>query len=188
MHLVIEFFCPEYLIVLTAAIRTHTDITAVNYLFSEEDTELPDLGGFENSLVKRTQHRRSLMRLLFECRESQKLVICLDTSSIDLLNDFFADRSRTRMLEIDCVYTDEYLSGHAKRVGPVAADAPDDVTAQLVPTIRYDIAHESRRIQDSNFEGYHRIQQTHSAAKNAEALASFLDLPKDVAQKRAETP
>ena len=173
---------------LTAAIRTHTDITAVDYLFSEEDTELPDLGGIENSLAKRTRHRRSLMRLLFEFYESQKLVICLDTSSIDLLNDFFADRSRTRMLEIDCVFTDEYLSGHAKRVGLVAADAPDDVTAQLVPTIRYDIAYESERIQDSNFEGYHRIQQTYSAAKNAEALASFLDVPKDVAQKLAETP
>ena len=128
------------------------------------------------------------MRLLFEYYGSQKLVICLDTSSIDLLNDFFADRSRTSMLEIDCVFTDEYLAGHAKRVGLVAPDAPDDVTAQLVPTIRYDISYESERIQDSNFEGYHRIQQTYSVAKNAEALASFLDVPQDVAQKLAETP
>ncbi len=173
---------------LTAAIREQTDIAAIDYLFNEEETELPDLGGVQNSLAKRTRHRRSLMRMLFDAHDVEKMVICLDTSNIDLLNDFFADRSRARLLEIECEFTDAYIGGHAKRVGLVAPDAPDDVTAQIVPTIRYDIAFESERIQDANFEGYHRIQQSHSSEKNAEILASFLDVAPSVAQKLADTP
>ncbi|MEM9850750.1 MAG: DUF5928 domain-containing protein, partial [Pseudomonadota bacterium] len=36
------------------------------YLFDEEDTPLPSLGGIETTLAKRSRHRRAVMRLLFE--------------------------------------------------------------------------------------------------------------------------
>ena len=128
------------------------------------------------------------MRMLFDYFETEKMVICLDTANIDLLQDFFADRSRARLLEVECEFTDEYLIGHAKRVGLAAQDSSQDTLGQIIPTIRYDIAFESERIQDSNFQGYHRIQQDHSANKNAEVLASFLDVTPEVAQKLASTP
>ena len=45
-------------------IRQVTNVPAIEYLFNEEDTPLPDLGGIQSSLEKRTRHRRALMRML----------------------------------------------------------------------------------------------------------------------------
>ena len=173
---------------LSASIRYHTDIPAIDYLFNEEQTDLPDLGGIQTTLAKRTRHRRSLMKMLFDYYESNKLVICLDSADIDLLEDFFSDRSRARLLEIECEFTDDYLIGHAKRVGLAAPDAGLETLGQVIPTIRYDIAFESERIQDGNFEGYHRIQEDNSQDENAEILSSFLDVPSEVAQNLSRTP
>ena len=39
---------------------------AVDYLFNEEATALPDLGGIQSTLEKRMRHRRALVRMLFE--------------------------------------------------------------------------------------------------------------------------
>ena len=173
---------------LSASIRYHTDIPAIDYLFNEEQTDLPDLGGIQTTLAKRTRHRRSLMKMLFDYYESNKLVICLDSADIDLLEDFFSDRSRARLLEIECEFTDDYLIGHAKRVGLAAPDAGLETLGQVIPTIRYDIAFESERIQDGSFEGYHRIQEDNSQDENAEILSSFLDVPSEVAQNLSRTP
>ena len=57
------------------------------------------------------------MRMLFDYYETNRLVICMDTASLDLMQDFFSDRSSTRLLEIECSLTDDYLVGHARRVG-----------------------------------------------------------------------
>ncbi|MCB1362825.1 MAG: glycosyl transferase, partial [Rhodobacteraceae bacterium] len=46
-------------------IRQITNLPAIEYLFSEEDTPLPDLGGIQSTLEKRARHRRALMRMLF---------------------------------------------------------------------------------------------------------------------------
>ncbi len=107
-----------------AAIKAHTDIPAVDYLFDEAACALPDLGGIQTSLSKRTRHRRALMRMLFESYGTDRMIICLDPSNIDLLHDFYADRSRTRLLDIDCSFSDDYLRGHARRIGLAGEATP----------------------------------------------------------------
>lgn len=173
---------------LTDAIRTHSDVPAIDYLFNEDDTIMPDLGGIQSTLSKRTRHRRALMRMLFEYHQTNKLVICLDTASIDLMQDFFSDRSNTRLLEIECNFSDDYLAGHARRVGLAGEQTSEDTLAQLLPTIRYDMVFESDRIRDSNFESTFRIREGANDTENARALAQFLGVSDEVADRLAKTP
>lgn len=63
---------------LTAAIRRHTDIPAVDYLFNELEAHLPDMGGIETTLAKRERHRRALVKMLFVQFESPCVALCLD--------------------------------------------------------------------------------------------------------------
>ncbi len=173
---------------LVSAIRQHTNLPAVEYLFNEEGADLPDLGGIQSTLNKRTRHRRALMRMLFEYYETDRMLICLDTASIDLMQDFFADRATTRLLEVECEFTDDYLVGHAKRVGLAGEETNDETMARLLPTIRQDVMYESDRIRDSNFAHLNRIRQSKDVETNAQELAAFLSISNDKGRTIAETP
>ena len=173
---------------LAAAIRHHTNIPAVEYLFNEEDTALPDLGGIETSLSKRGRHRRALMRMLFDHYDSDRLVICLDTASIDLMRDFYTDRATVRLLEIECSFDDDYLIGHAKRVGLAGEQTSDATLARLLPTIRADMIYEREAIRDAEFNNTSRMKESATTAENAAALVQFLSTSPEVATQLAETP
>lgn len=173
---------------LVAAIGHHTNVPAVEYLFHEEDTALPDLGGIETSLEKRARHRRALMRMIFDHYESDRLVICLDTSSLDLMSDFFADRATVRLLEVECRFDDEYLIGHARRVGLAGPQTGDGTLARLLPTIRHEMIFERDSMRDAKFPNTTRISETGSVDENAHAISQFLSVNMDVAQSLAETP
>ena len=172
---------------LLARIRQVTNLPAIEYLFNEESTPLPDLGGIQGTLEKRTRHRRALMRMLFEYYETDRLIICLDPANLDLLQDFESDRSVTRLLEIECQFSDDFLTGHARRVGLAGERTSAATLERLLPTIRNDIAHETDRVRDAGFSHHHRIRETASAAANAEHIAAFLTVPPDTALELAKT-
>jgi hypothetical protein len=155
----------------------------VHYLFNEASCTLPDLGGIQSTLEKRTRHRRALVRMLYETWETDRLVICIDPASLDLIQDFYADRTEVRLLEIECVFTDEYLLGHARRVGLASDRTPRDVLERLLPTIRYDVRFEADRLAEAGFERFHRIRQTASPDENALPLARFLGIAPDKARE-----
>ncbi len=160
-------------------IRQQTNVPAIEYLFNEESTPIPDLGGIESNIYKRTRHRRALMRMLFDFYETDRLIVCMDPANLDLMQDFYSDRSRTKLLEVECQFTDEYLIGHAKRVGLAGDQTSPASLARLLPTIRNDMTFESDQIRDANFPHYYRIRETAEPQDNAEKLAEFLDLPED---------
>ncbi|MGH1454431.1 MAG: DUF5928 domain-containing protein [Paracoccaceae bacterium] len=168
-------------------VRQVTDIPAIDYLFNEEDTELPDLGGIQATLGKRTRHRRALMRMLFDYYDTDQLIVCMDPNNIELLNDFASDRSITRILEIECIFTDEYLSGHAKRVGLAGEQTPRETLERLLPTIRQDMTFESDRIRDADYENFYRMREALDSRENAARLARFLAISEEKAQEIAET-
>ncbi|WP_392336940.1 DUF5928 domain-containing protein [Loktanella salsilacus] len=173
---------------LLGAIKSHTQTPAIAYLFNEEGTDMPDLGGIQGSLGKRTRHRRALMRMLFDYYDSDRLIICLDTANIDLMQDFFSDRSTTKLLEIQCGLSDDFLSGHARRVGLAGEETPAHALAQLLPTIRADVIFESDQIKDAEFPNHLRIRESATPAENAPALAEFLQVSDETARTLAETP
>ena len=172
---------------LLTRIRQVTNVPAVEYVFNEGDSQLPDLGGIQRTLEKRTRHRRALMRMLFDYFESDRLIVCMDPGNIDLLHDFNSDRSTTKMLEIQCDFTDDYLIGHSKRVGLAGERTPRETLERLLPTIRGDINFESDRIRDAEFENHTLIKQSNAPDANAKQIASFLDITPDKAMEIATT-
>ena len=168
-------------------IRKVTNIPAIEYLFNEEDTPLPDLGGIQATLEKRTRHRRALMRMLFEYYDTDRLIVCMDPSNLDLMHDFFSDRSTTRMLEIECQFSDDYLTGHARRVGLAGERTSEDTLQRLLPTIRNDLAHESDRIRDADFAHHTKMEEIATPEDNAADLTAFLAIGQDQAIELAKT-
>jgi len=164
-----------------------SNLPAIEYLFDEEATPLPDLGGIQATLAKRTRHRRALMRMLFDFYDTDRLLICLDPGNLELFRDFYSDRSETRLLEIDCQYTDTYLEGHAKRVGLAGEHTTPETFQTLLPTIRNDVFHESELIRDQNFPEFHRIRERNDPQENATPLADFLGIDRQKALEIAET-
>jgi len=168
---------------LAEGIRRIAGIPIIDYLFDEEATPLPDLGGIQSTLEKRNRHRRALMRMLFDYHATDRLVICLDPKNIELIEDFCSDRSVTRLLEIGCSFTDDYLIGHAKRVGLAGEHTSPETLARLLPTIRFDLRYESDRIRDGDFVHVHRIRETAPAQENAVPLAAFLSIAPEIARE-----
>jgi hypothetical protein len=168
-------------------VRDVTGLPAVHYLFNEADTELPDLGGIQSTLEKRMRHRRALVRMLFDTWGSDRLAICVDPGSTELIQDFYNDRAEVRLLEIDCAFTDDYLVGHARRVGLAGTQTPEAAMARLLPTIRYDVKFESDRLRDMDLARHLRMRESASAAENAAALVEFLGVSFEMALQIAAT-
>ena len=172
---------------LVERVRQVTNMAAVDYLFDEADTPLPDLGGIQTTLEKRTRHRRALVRMLFDYWQTDHLIICIDPANTELMLDFYHDKAKVRLLEIQCDFTDEYLIGHARRVGLAGDRSPPEVIDRLLPTIRYDVRFESDRLRDANFAGFLRIRQAATVDENAGPLADFLDISAEKAREIAAT-
>ena len=172
---------------LVDRVRQVTNLPALDYLFNEVDTPLPDLGGIQTTLEKRTRHRRALMRMLFDYWQTDKLIVCIDPANVDLMQDFFNDKARVRLLEIECQFSDDYLIGHARRVGLAGDRTPQETIDRLLPTIRYDVKFESDRIRDAGFKDMSRVRQAASVDENTVPLAEFLDIPVEKAREIAAT-
>ncbi len=173
---------------LLGVARTGFGLKGAAYLFNEIDADLPDLGGIESSLDKRTRHRRALLRMLFSFHETERLAICLDPAAIDLMRDFYAAKARTRMLEISCTFSDEYLVGHARRVGLAGERSGPDTLSRLLPTLRQEVLLEQDRIRDANFPEVYRIDEREAAETNAGVLAEFFRIPWEQARDIAARP
>ncbi|MGH1464577.1 MAG: DUF5928 domain-containing protein [Cognatishimia sp.] len=173
---------------LLGKIKQETNIPAIDYLFQEEDTDLPDLGGIQATIEKRTRHRRALIRMLFDYYQTNRMIICMDPGSLDLLHDFYSDRSTTRAMEIQCSYSDSYLKGHASRIGLAGEQTPQETFNRILPTILRDIDDESDAIRDANFENYARIREVDEIDDFLQPIASFLSVSEDKALAIATTP
>ncbi|MBT8414288.1 MAG: beta-1,6-N-acetylglucosaminyltransferase [Boseongicola sp.] len=164
-----------------------TNVPAIEFLFDEEATPLPDLGGIEKTLEKRSRHRRAMVRLLFDYYETDRMILCLDPSRLHLLRDFFSDRCETRLLEIDCHYSDDYLQGHARRVGLASDTTTDTNFAALLPSLRNDLTREIEAIRDEKFPEFYRIRENAAPEENASPLANFLGIEHEKALDIART-
>ncbi len=166
---------------LVQQISDQTDIPCMEYLFNEEETPLPDLGGIETTLEKRARHRRSFVRLLLDHYGADRLVLCLDPSNLDVLHDICSGSSNVRVLEIRCEYSDDYLIGHARRIGLAGAHTPANTVANILPTLRNDLAYEEDQIQNAGFDHIWRISQSADKSENAAAISDFLSVTEEQA-------
>jgi len=162
-------------------------IKGVHYLFSEATTPLPALGGIETTLAKRARHRRALVRMLFDYWKTDRMMLCLDPSSLDLMQDFMNDKAVVRLIELECDYDDAYLTGHARRVGLAGDQTPAETLERIIPTVRYDFRFESDRIRDAGFSRHRRLRQRNTPEQNAVSLADLMGIPVDKALEITST-
>ena len=171
-----------------AKIKQVTNVPAVEFLFQEQDAELPDLGGIQTTIEKRHRHRRALLRMMFDYFQTNRMIICMDPEGLELLKDFYADRSMTRALEIQCDYSDDYLKGHATRIGLAAENTPNETFDRILPTIRRGIDDESDAIRDERFDNYFYIREKDEFDVFLTPIEGFLSVSKDQARDIAATP
>jgi hypothetical protein len=172
---------------LVDRVQAVTGIPAVYYLFNEAATPLPDLGGIETTLEKRSRHRRALLGMLYERWQTDTLVICLDPADLGLIEDVRKDRAVTRVLEVDCSFTDADLAGHACRVGLAGEQTAPAVLDRLLPVVRADLRAERERLRECGPDRLQRLREGAPAAENAVPLAEFLAIPMDKALEIAAT-
>ncbi|MCS6625828.1 beta-1,6-N-acetylglucosaminyltransferase [Roseibacterium beibuensis] len=170
------------------AAEDRVGISGVEYLFDEASCPVPHLGGIERTLEKRNRHRRALMRMLFDYYETDRLMICLDPANIDLMRDFMTDRASTRLLELQCTFDDQYLVGHARRVGLATDDTPSDVIQRMLPTLRHEFQYESIRIREAEFSDHWRVREDRDAKANAAVLSDVFNIDAETGLALAETP
>ena len=173
---------------LLHAAERRTGVRGIEYLFDEEACMIPHLGGLERTLEKRNRHRRALVRMLFDYYNTERLMICIDPSSIDLIQDFMGDRANARIVEIQCNFDDQYLMGHAHRVGLATADTPSEVISRMMPTLRHEFSHESARIREAEFPRHFRIREGRSVEDNGAVLAEIFGIELEQGKALAETP
>ncbi|WP_227285334.1 DUF5928 domain-containing protein [Boseongicola sp. H5] len=173
---------------LLHAAEAATGIRGIEYLFDEASCAIPHLGGLERTLDKRNRHRRAVMRMLFDYYDTDQMIICLDPNNLDLMQDFMSDRANVKLLEIQCVFDDAYLIGHAERVGLAAPETPAKIVDRLLPTLRYEFDYESDRIREADFPNHLRLRQDRLAEENTDVLHSFFGGSREVAMALADTP
>ena len=170
---------------LSERISQVSGIPSYNYLFDEEDSPLPDLGGIQKGLGKRTRHRRAIMRMLFDYHGTDKLLLCVDPARLDLISDFNADRATTKVLEVECQFSDDYLKGHARRMGLAGERTPKEALDRLLPTIRNDVFYESDRLHQSDVENLFRLAEWDTSKMREAVFLDFLGVAQDEAEKIA---
>ncbi len=150
------------------------DLPSGDYLFDEQPGGLPDLGGLEQAPHKRRRNVRGVLRLLLLHWGRDQMVMCLDPSRLDLLQDLANDGCQLRVLELSSVFDDETLLGHAERIGLLPSDAPRGMAAGLLPALRREIALESERILGANLPSLNVAQSHAPSHHNQQALGAFL--------------
>ncbi len=171
---------------LMGSIKHHTGMLATDYLFDEEDTDLPPMGGVERGLAKRSRHRRATLRLLYELHDTDRLAVCIDPSRIDLIRDVMDDRAVVRLLEIDARIDDTYLRQHAIRTD--LAGESEAGLELLMPPLRQQMGAEVRELREAGFAGHYRLVEGAGPEDNSQALQAFLDVTPELARGIAETP
>ncbi len=169
-----------------AACLRHEGWPALDYLFDEEATEMPDLGGIEGSLDRRSRHRRAVLRLVFDRLGTDRLAICVDPARLDVVCDLVSDVADVRVLELRCGFSDDYLVGHARRLGLAGPATPPDTLARLLPALRQDVAGETERLTAAGLPRLATLREGAAPGEGADALARSADLSYDRAAAIAQ--
>ena len=114
--------------------------------------------------------------MLYEYYETEKLAICLDPSNIYLIRDFASDRNTTRILEINCEFDDQYILGHARRIGLISDHNTVETFVKLLPSIKNDLKKEIGSIGDLKLEFAYKIDEKGAVQRNADELSRFADI------------
>lgn len=152
-------------------------LPAHGYVFQEEATPLPDLGGIERGLARRNRHRRAVLRLLFDRAGTDRMAICLDPHDLDFLRDIGRDAVELRLLDLACRFDPAFLHGHATRIGLIGPATPPAVAASVTGALEAELAAEAARLAALDLPARFRLREGGDPAEMAIPLAAFACIP-----------
>jgi hypothetical protein len=168
------------------ALKRIADIAVVGYVFDEDHESLPDLGGIGSSKAKRRQHPESLLRLLIDIMQTDRLAVCVDPGSIDIIRQICDTSGDVRVLVIESNFSDEYLLGHAQRIGLVDGRSPPAVWHALLPGLREELAFEIESLQRATSARFNRLPPATLTLARVAMISRVFDLPESAAHAIAE--
>ena len=97
-------------------------------------------------------------------------------TNLDVIQDFCSDQAQTRILEIECDYSDDYLAGHAHRVGLAGRNSSSESISRLLPTLRNALTYESEMIRNTKPDDLFHLREATNLSENEAAVARFLGI------------
>ena len=169
------------------ALKRIADIPVVGYIFDEDHESLPDLGGLGSTKAKRRQHPESLLRLVIDIMGSDRLAVCVDPGSIDTIRQICETSGDVRVLAIESNFSDDYLLGHARRIGLVDERSPPAVWAALLPGLREELSFEIESLQRATGARFSRLPPAPLVLARVAMISRVFDLPESAARAIAES-
>lgn len=153
---------PEYELLIVAAKLWHVGeavgaraariagLRSLGYLFDADGDPAIPLGGLERGLGKRNRHRHAMMNLIFDALRSRRLLLCMDTSRADTIDELARSYGAVRILLIDRPIPAEHVRGHALRTGMIAETSGDFEQREVMTALAHEFAAEADRIRQSH--------------------------------------
>lgn len=164
------------------AIHDTIGIPALGYLF-DEDTPLPlDLGNLEQGLAKRGRHRRALMNLIFDAVGTNRVLLCIDPSRLDVVNDLVGAVGSVRLLAIDRPIPDSHVINHAARVGLIGPASGAFEQREAVTALTHEFNGEIAALARAHRSILYRNDLTRTREANVIDIGQFLRCPRDAAE------
>lgn len=133
------------------------------------------LGGLDSSVEKRRRAPGMLLEAICAGGAPGGLVFAADPARAGVLAALAAAGARLAVVEIAAPCSDGYLLGHAERIGLWSGAAPPALRAEILRSLRAEIAAESRALAALGLPRFVRIGV--EGESSGAALAAALSLP-----------
>lgn len=163
------------------------DAINLGYFFDETASGMPDLGGIARDMDRRHTDPASLLQLIFQFFDTRFLVFCIDPCRLPFLEALRDTLPGLSILELQCQFSDQDLSGHAQRIGLLSADMnPADFN--LWPMLRYEIEEEASRIRNARLPRHFCLKEGAPEENLIHTIAECLQLPHQKVQTLVQRP
>lgn len=130
------------------AVANALELPHLGYVFDEDkDVDLP-LGGLESGLYKRNQHRHAFLNMVFEELASDRLVLSIDPSRVDVIDDIAGLAGHVRILMVDRPLTEAHLHDHAMRTGLITHNSGEFEQREAITALRHEFAASVRDLRE----------------------------------------
>ncbi|MGG7568532.1 DUF5928 domain-containing protein [Rhodovulum sp. DZ06] len=144
------------------------------------------LGGLDAGMEKRRRRPGLLLAAIAEAAGSEGAVFALDPARAAVLGALAADGARLTAIELQAPCSDDYLLGHAARIGLWSGPPPPPpLREELLRTLRAELEGESRALAGLGLPRLARAAPGR-AGRLAPELGAALHLPEARAQALAE--
>ena len=114
------------------------NLQGLGYVF-DGDVELGiDLGNLESAGFKRNMHRHAFLNLVFDRLKADRLLLAVDPSQIDVIDDVSGLAGDVRILMVNRPLTDQHLRTHARRVGLLTEKSGEFAEREILTALRHD--------------------------------------------------